>query len=486
MAQPLHQLLQALSLQQRILLGFGLALVPLAVLLWQGHQTLNTVGERAVEEARAAISTSRQLERMDSLVVDIERSTLQHQVVGTDTSLRVAENNLESYHRILTQTCDNLVIPTCSLHLHFVIALRNALRDDSVPNLDDSLRNLRAQQSQLSGFVWSYLDDRQQRQQDFIQQRQRTMMRLTIILVLLALVVVVWSTGKISAPVKRLEHLIKAIGDDTHQPPPDPVRGPRELNELGDRLNALAQRLQQLEGLRLALLRHASHELKTPLASMKEGCALLSEEIPGPLNANQKEVLGLMTGSMNRLHQLTEQLLDYNQLLQQSQPILAAVQPRDLIESAIKQQALALQQRGITATVACMPTHLNTDRRLFRRILDNLINNALAYGSRGGELLLELAPTMGGVQLTAANTGPSVGPESRANLFRPFQRGDVQRNDAIPASGLGLSIVADCARLLGGYATMVDRNGYDFAVAIFLPVDPNREPRPPITSEQFS
>lgn len=471
MAQPINLLFEALSLKHRILLGFGLVLVPLAVLLWQGHQTLNIVGERAVEEARAAISTSRQLERMDGLVVDIERSALQHQVVGTDASLQVARNNLETYRRTLTRICVELVVPACGLHQQYVSTLEESLRADSALNLDDALRNLRTQQSQLSGFVWSYLDERLQRQQDFIQQRQQTMLQLTVFLVLLALVVVVWSTGRISAPVKRLERLIKAIGDDNHQTPPEPVRGPKELNELGVRLTALAQRLRQLEGLRLALLRHASHELKTPLASMQEGCALLSEEIPGPLNERQKEVMGLLTGSMNRLHQLTEQLLDYNQLLQQSQPTMAMVQPKELIDSAIKHQALALQQRGIATTVKCEPAKLDTDRRLFQRILDNLINNALAYGNTGGALLLELTSVSGGVQLTAANTGPAVDPGSRTNLFKPFQRGEARRHDAVPASGLGLSIVADCARLLGGYATMADRAGYDFTVAIFLPTD---------------
>lgn len=472
MAKPIHLLLQALSLKHRILLGFALVLVPLAVLLWQGHQTLNTVGERAVIEARAAISTSRQLERMDSLVVDIERSTLQHQVTGSAASRQVAENTLQTYRRTLEQTCAELVVPSCGLHQHYVTLLEDSLDNQESLNLDESLNDLRTQQAQLSGFVWSYLDERLQRQQVFIQQRQHTMMRLTIFLVVLALVVVVWSTGKISAPVKRLERLIKAIGDDSHQAPPEPIGGPKELSELGDRLNALAQRLQQLEALRLALLRHASHELKTPLASMHEGCALLSEEIPGPLNDNQKEVLALLTGSMNRLHQLTEQLLDYNQLLQQSQPAMAFVEPKQLIDAAVQHQALALKQRCIEVLVDCAPTQLNTDRRLFQRILDNLINNALAYGDHNGRLLLELTSASDGVHLTVANTGPAAEPGSRTDLFKPFQRGEIKRYDSVQASGLGLSIVADCARLLGGYAHLIDRAGFDFSVGIFLPAKP--------------
>merc|ERR1712137_1381276 len=138
-------------------------------------------------------------------------------------------------------------------------------------------------------------------------------------------------------------------------------------------------RLQQLEHIRTALLRHAAHELKTPLASIKEGCSLLSENVVGELNNSQREVLSLLSSSTQRLNTLVEKLLDYNLLLQQAQPKLIQYKPKLLIDACIEDYALAIQNRDVIVDVQVEEVIL--DEELFRRILDNLVSNAVAHGA---------------------------------------------------------------------------------------------------------
>ena len=261
--------------------------------------------------------------------------------------------------------------------------------------------------------------------------------RQTVALVVLTLLMVLWASARITAPVKKLDTMIRSIGQASHHFPHDKVDGPRELTELGEQLRWLASRLQQLEALRLILLRHASHELKTPLSSIREGCALLSEQLVGPLNAQQMEVVSLLNGSADRLSVLTEQLLDYNKLLQQAKPEFGWHDSETLLQNCFNDHALSLQQRGQKIVLDCQLPRIYTDSMLFRRILDNLINNAQAYGAEGSNVWVNLRQHDKFMLLDVANNGTPIPAELRAKLFEPFQRGKAPRFDAVQGSGLG-------------------------------------------------
>ncbi|MGQ7172394.1 sensor histidine kinase, partial [Escherichia sp. R-CC3] len=88
--------------------------------------------------------------------------------------------------------------------------------------------------------------------------------------------------------------------------------GPSELRSVGQRILWLSERLSWLESQRHQFLRHLSHELKTPLASMREGTELLADQVVGPLTPEQKEVVSILDSSSRNLQKLIEQLLDYN------------------------------------------------------------------------------------------------------------------------------------------------------------------------------
>ncbi len=463
--------IQTASLRQLVLLSFLLALIPVAVLMWQSHRSLSGLSQYAISEAERSVSSVRRAENMQNLVVDIERAVRQYAVVKTEALGRVARTHISNYQQLLQQVCYNLTdTQLCRQQQQDLLLLLDGFEQMKSDELEPLVQQVRLQQQQLTQEVWLRLEQNLQQQQSYVVSAQQQLAWQTVALVLLTLLMVLWASGRITAPVQKLDKMIRAIGQQQHQFPDDKVQGPRELTELGEQLRWLSSRLQQLEALRLILLRHASHELKTPLSSIREGCALLSEQLVGPLNEQQLEVVSLLNGSADRLSQLTEQLLDYNRLLQQAKPELAWHVPQKLLQECFNDHALSLQQRQQKIELNCQVSAIFTDATLFRRILDNLINNAQAYGAQGSPVWVNLYQRDHMLMLDVANNGTPIPTALRDKLFEPFQRGTTPRFDAVQGSGLGLSIVADCARLLGGHAEITDVVYADVCIRIRLPL----------------
>ncbi|WLD57576.1 HAMP domain-containing histidine kinase [Salinispirillum sp. LH 10-3-1] len=468
------RLLHPASLRELVLIGFMLALIPLSVLLWQGRSALNELSIVAMTEAQTAVATIRRAEHLQNRITDIERAVRQYSVVRTDALAQLADAHIEQYLQSLSRACNALpetagAAALCATHRVQLADLATNFTHHNNAQLEEQLQQVRRDQATLSTLIGNHLDQRIEQQQGRVAAQQQQLAIQTIVLVFLTLLLVVWVSGRVAAPVKRLDQMIRAMGQQQERPARDAVGGPRELNALGHRLHWLSGRLEQLEALRLVLLRHASHELKTPLASIQEGCSLLAEQLAGPLNDRQKEVVSLLSGSAERLNQLTEQLLDYNRLLQQARPELSWVNAANLIQQVLSEHALSIQQRQQTAEVDCQVEQLHTDPRLLTRILDNLINNAQAYGAAGGRIWLSLYQVNDELILDVANSGPAIPADQARLMFEPFQRGTLPRADALTGSGLGLSIVADCARLLQGHADIVQHREADVCVRITLP-----------------
>jgi two-component system sensor histidine kinase GlrK len=216
-------------------------------------------------------------------------------------------------------------------------------------------------------------------------------------------------------------------------------------------------------------LRHASHELKTPLASIKEGCSLLTEQVVGPLNADQEEVLSLLNSSTDRLNLLIVQLLDYNLLLQQAKPIFSKINTERFFDEFVTENSLAIQQHDNQMDMKIELSTIFADQTLFRRILDNLVSNAIAHGSKGSPITISLYQQDNMQVLDFANRGQKIAMEQRHILFQPFSRGEGVRNDRVTGSGLGLSIVADCARMMFGRAEMVEVDYADVCIRVQIP-----------------
>jgi two-component system sensor histidine kinase GlrK len=463
---------QIRSLKQLILGSFIVALVPLFTLLWQSQSDLAKLNDNTVKETQFFVSTAGTIRNLESVALDIERLLRQHFILPNATLKQLNDDTLTLFQEQLAPFCQKLKSSDACGQLHRqLIQLGNYTSMTDKIVLDAHLASFRVAVDTLSDDVRDVVSQRVSMQQDYLSKMQQKQAWSTAILTLLSLTLIIFATKLIVKPVTKLKSIIGAIAENQNDLPTKSSSGPRELIAVEKDLFSLHRRIQQLEKVRTALLRHASHELKTPLASFKEGCALLAEEMVGPLSEQQKEVVGLLQVSTNRLNLLIEKLLDYNALLQQAEPSIEELDTAIIIDECLTQNGLALKQSGcdIDLNLSEEAKIISSDAELFRRILDNLISNAIAHGALQTKIYISISVDANSVILDVANHGNQISADARATIFEPFKRGDFMRNDKVIGAGLGLSIVADCSRLLGGSVTIVDVDYAEVCFRIRLP-----------------
>lgn len=222
-------------------------------------------------------------------------------------------------------------------------------------------------------------------------------------------------------------------------------------SENSELCRALIHRLSELEADRARVLRHLSHELKTPLAALREGVALLQEGVLGSLTAEQREVTAILDSNTRALQRQIEELLSYHVTvfdvvrLQRRRVVL-----RELLDGVIDAYRLQLQGRALDVVVDCRceTAHLDPDK--LRVALGNLFSNAIAFSPEGG--LIRLCAGCEGDRLVidCIDQGPGVAAKDVAHIFEPFSQGS--RRPAIDrqGSGVGLSIVREAVAAQGG------------------------------------
>ena len=289
----------------------------------------------------------------------------------------------------------------------------------------------------------------------------------------LRLVMVLLFTRMIIGPVKNIERMINRLGEGRSLGNSVSFSGPSELRSVGQRILWLSERLSWLESQRHQFLRHLSHELKTPLASMREGTELLADQVVGPLTPEQKEVVSILDSSSRNLQKLIEQLLDYNRKQADSAVELENVELAPLVETVVSAHSLPARAKMMHTDVDLKATACLAEPMLLMSVLDNLYSNAVHYGAESGNICLRSSLHGARVYIDVINTGTPIPQEERAMIFEPFFQGSHQRKGAVKGSGLGLSIARDCIRRMQGELYLVDESGQDVCFRIELPSSKN-------------
>ena len=458
------------SLRQLTLISFVVVLVPLVLLVGYSQIKLSEIGQIAKNEAEYSVNTVRRVSKMEGLSVDIERLVRQYHIVKKVALKPLIGKSTQRFIDNQIPVCEQLLEKrNCTSLIERIDWINQYSGIDDQLLLDAQLAEFKQNLSDLGAQVDLSLDKRIQDQQLYVNSVQQTQFWLTACLLGASFLLIVLGSKAILKPVTRLERIITAMYRQEDTLTAITNSGPKELIVLEQKLHRLAGRLIQLENLRHALLRHASHELKTPLASIKEGCSLLTEQVVGPLNTDQKEVLTLLNSSTDRLNLLIVQLLDYNLLLQQAKPVFSRFNTDIFIKEFLTENSLAIKQHDNQIDMKIELSTIFADQKLFRRVLDNLVSNAIAHGTKGSPIIISLYQQDNMQVLDFANSGQKIAVEQRHVLFQPFSRGEGVRNDRVTGSGLGLSIVADCARMMFGKAEMVEVDYADVCIRVLIP-----------------
>jgi two-component system osmolarity sensor histidine kinase EnvZ len=275
---------------------------------------------------------------------------------------------------------------------------------------------------------------------------------------LLVTLILAWLLARrITAPVARLTDAARQIGSG-ERPPRLPESGEHELAELARIFNQTAAQLAARRENQSTLLAGVSHDLRSPLARLKMALGMLADERDSPLLSRMERDVGEM-----------ETLIG-------AQLELARAQEREAAEAT---DIDALLNELIEAAEAQSPgqTHLRADGPpcraviaplALRRILGNLLENALRYGGPG-RLDLVRRRCSRGLLIGVRDRGPGIPAEQREAVFRPFFRLDPSRNRATGGSGLGLAIARQLAETQGWTVALKPRVGGGTSAWLAIP-----------------
>lgn len=321
--------------------------------------------------------------------------------------------------------------------------------------LDKSARHeLQLAKSDLSAFdqlttqAKTLLDDGEKKigvEADTLATRSKNMQQRLIYSALasipLALFLALLFVHFLTQPIKKIGEAIRNLGDIGFEDP-IAINGPKDLTELGARLESLRQNLNHLEQEKEHFIRNISHELKTPLATLKEGTDLLSENVVGELNAEQAEIVQLMKMGNLNIHNLVDNLLEYQKTIATRVDLaFSSFELDGLIARIVNEYQLLIKNRHISVAHNFDRTYIHADYDKLKIIIGNLFSNALKFSPIDGTIKISLNIHDDTIQLTIEDQGPGISEAIRPYIFNDFYQGDLPHQWGVKGSGLGLALV---------------------------------------------
>ncbi|WP_439817610.1 ATP-binding protein [Zavarzinia sp. CC-PAN008] len=255
-------------------------------------------------------------------------------------------------------------------------------------------------------------------------------------------------------PLRRLARAVEGIG--AGPPVALPEQGTREVRGLIRAINAMQARITGLLDSRTFILGSLSHDLRTYLTRLRLRVEMLPEG-----TARERAVR-----DVEGMQKLVEESLDFAGATLDAGgrgPVDLAALVRTCVEARDERQrpAVAALPPGVVLVAMGEPAA--------RRVLDNLLDNAIAYGTQA---TISLALDGARAVLLVDDAGPGIPPAERARVFDPFVRLDPSRNRGHGGTGLGLAIVKQILDLHGGQVTLGDAPGGGLRAAVSLPLAP--------------
>ncbi len=284
-------------------------------------------------------------------------------------------------------------------------------------------------------------------------------------------VLIAWLFAYLLArPIRQLDRAIRQLGQ-AELAAPIQVRGPADLELLGDRLEWLRQRLLELQEQKIRFLRTVSHELKTPLTALREGSELLADGTSGALNAQQSEIAGILRSNSVQLQVLIEGLLDYQEALDSVDHLtLATIDLAELAREVAAAHKLASAARDIKIALHLKSAVLAADREKLRVVLDNLLSNAVKYSPHSGTVSLSVKTAAERAVVDVRDDGPGIPAGDRERVFDWFFQGKLGHEGRIKSSGLGLAIAREFVQAHHGSIEVIAGAGSGAHLRVSLPL----------------
>jgi two-component system sensor histidine kinase GlrK len=289
--------------------------------------------------------------------------------------------------------------------------------------------------------------------------------------ILIGILVSLFIKQSITIPVSLLKKKTREIGQgnfkgDLH------LSSPPELAELAGAFNLMCNRLNDLDKMKSDFFSFITHELRSPLSTIKLGTDLLREGAEGPITKGQKEVLSGIEKESRRLIGLVNSILDLSKM--EAGMMSFDLRPHSiapLIDQTLKEQRLLMDSKNIKLELIVtegLPV-IKMDSERILETLRNIIGNAVKFTPEGGQVKVSARSVDHGVEVSVTDTGPGIPKEHLVTIFEKFQQAVTDKRVPNQGTGLGLAIAKQIITHHGGKIWATSQIGHGSTFVFFLP-----------------
>lgn len=470
------------SITGLLLASFGLVAVPLvaAVVFAVVYvDRLTGQSERLILQGVEVTRTSRKLL---NIITDMERNARQYAVLADPQLVKRFTEN----HRTFQHTLDDLAhlrLDTVATWKLDDLAEQGQEIADSIAadppdqaRLDAQLTKfepLREQAKAISAEGNRFIDHEIGNLQQTSLQARRFLVLCVFALIPAIVILVLLFTVLISRPIHQIRAAIRQLGEGDFAQAVEISAPTAELDAIGSQLDWMRRRLADTESEKNQFLRQMSHELKTPLSSIREGVELMRDGALGEFSDKQSEVIEILQENSLELLALIENLLNFAAWQQhRSQLRYSLFELSGLLSEVLKRHSLTMERKHLHVLESYDSAQINADRDQIKLLVDNLLTNAIKFSPDGGHLYLEISTTNTHFTLHIADDGPGIAEEEREHIFNPFYQSALPERSHVQGTGIGLSVAREVARAHGGQVGVVNhKSALGACLQVSLPLD---------------
>ena len=247
----------------------------------------------------------------------------------------------------------------------------------------------------------------------------------------------------------------------------------RKLEESNRELNQANAQLRELSAMKEEFLALTTHDLRSPLTVISGVINFFTSGRLGDLTPEQRNMVSMMERNTQNLIELVNDLLDASKLESGTMRLdLATIELRGLVDELREQMQPLAAEKEITLeedVPAALPP-LRADRAKLRRVLVNLISNALKFTPRGGRVRVTAAPEAGAVRVSVTDTGVGIAPDDLRDIFDKYAQARSRATRSEKGTGLGLYITRQLVELHGGRIEVHSEVGKGSTFSFTIPV----------------
>lgn len=465
-----------------LLSAFFFVCLPLLAALFSSVQILDGLARQSVVAVYSSVDRVTRSRKVADLLRDEERKARQYNVLGDPVQLEEVNKThheidqvLEFFAHLNGDEQLEMLIGEIKSRENYIIAVLNRVAGDpeqhkkereDVLSLYQELGNLALSLVRLSNQLM--IDEVDGLKLQVNQGKKKLIWQTSGLISFTVLFSIVFMI-LIFRPVRQIDKSIELLGTGDFATP-IAVSGPKDLEALGEKLDWLRKRLAKLDMEKVKLIAHISHDLKTPLASIKEGAGLLRDELVGPMNESQKEVVRILDNNCTKLQRLIENILNFNMARARNMPLEKKdIKLDELLQEVVTDHRHSILAREIRLDMEMAPLSVNGNRKQLKTVFDNLVSNAVKFTSDKGIIRISLKSEGKSAVCLVEDNGSGISEEERSRIFSPFFQGSEAARSVVKGSGLGLAISREYVQYHGGSIRLLpSRQGARFAVTLPL------------------